>query len=758
MSSSRFFAKFTALAAASFALAAPLAAVSTDTAVQVSYDHFEDGKMENISIPSDGGLRLAPALEQIAKLDAAVIWKAVADKDGNLYVGTGNDGKVFKVTPDGKATVLFEPGESLARSLALDDKGNLYVGTSPDGYVYRITPGGRPEIYFHPGDTYIWDLQFDIKGNLYVATGAKGHIYRLPPDYKADQTAEVYFTTDRTHVTTLAFDSQGALLAGAGPKSLVYRITDKDKATVLASPGGEEISGLSAQPDGSVYFSTFNKPSGASSSSGRSGSSSASAAGSTPPAAAAGGGGGAPPPTAGDDGADGATDAAGGPSGGSPPSPSTASGPKYSQLYRINPSGFVEPVWSLARTGVYSFRPLPNGRWLVGSDQHGRIFDATSPSDWNLLQETPEGSEVSVLLADPKDAAATFVFSSNPAQIYHLGSKPAASGTYTCEPFDGDQTARWGTLRTLAVPPMPNFPLAGAKWETRTGNTPKPDSTWSDWQPIADTTDIASPAARYFQYRVTLTDAAVTVRRLSVYFEHFNAAPVIDRLGVLPVGVDISTSSPPRAPVDLRTILEGDSSALSSSPPSRPQVRATGESGAFSVAWHATDANTDPLSYTVNLRAVGDAKWVTLADDLMQPVFSFSSHGYADGYYQVQVIASDKLANPPGQARTGERTSTPFLINNTGPTVTLDSQTGDATRYIITFHAHSATTVLDHAQYTLDGQPSKPALPDGNLFDKPDHVFHVQLDHLKSGSHSVVFEVVDEADNPGSAKVTFDVP
>ena len=755
MPSSPFFAKLTVLVAASFAVAAPLSAVSTDTAVQVTYDHFEDGKLENISIPADGGLRLAPALEHIAKLDAAVIWKAVADKDGNIYVGTGNDGKVFKVTPDGNSTVLFEPGESLARALALDDKGNLYVGTSPDGYVYRIAPGGRPEIYFHPGDTYIWDLKFDAKGNLFVATGAKGRVYRLPPDYKPDQTAEVYFETDRTHVTTLAFDSQGALLAGAGPKSLIYRITDKDKATVLASPGGEEISGLSAQPDGSVYFSTFNKPMGAGSAGSHSGAGASASSG--PPPSASGGGDGPPPAPGEDADPDGAPDAAGEPGGGGPPSTSPPAGPKYSQLYRVDSTGFIEPVWSLARTGIYSFRPLPNGRWLIGSDQHGRIFDAVAPSDWTLLQEIPEGSEVSVLLPDPKDDSATLVFSSNPAQIYRLGAKAAATGTYSCEPFDADQPARWGTLRTLAVPPMPNLPLAGAKWETRTGNTPKPDATWNDWQPIADTTDIASAPGRYFQYRVTLTDSAVTIRRLAVYFQHFNAAPVVDRLGVLPVGVDVGIASPPRPPVDVRAILEGDASALAT-PPTRPQVRPTGETGAFSVAWHAVDPNGDTLSYTVNLRAVGDPKWVTLADDLAQPVFSFSSHGFADGYYQVQVIASDKLANPPGQARTGDRISTPFLINNTGPVVTLDTQTGDSTSYIITFHALSATTVLDHAQYTLDGQHSKPALPDGNLFDKPEHIFHLQFDRLKPGSHSVVFEVVDEAGNSGSAKTTFDIP
>jgi hypothetical protein len=650
MPSSHSFAKLTLLVAAGFASAVPALAVSTDTAVQVTYDHFEDGKLENISIPSDGGLRLAPALESIAKLDATVIWKAVADKDGTLYVSTGNDGKVFKVAPDGNVTTLFEPGESLARALALDDKGNLYVGTSPDGYVYRIAPGGRPEIYFHPGDTYIWDLKFDAKGNLFVATGSKGRIYRLPPGYTPDQTAEVYFETDRTHVTTLAFDNDGALLAGAGPKSLVYRITDKDKASVLASPGGEEISGIQAQPDGSVYFSTFNKPTGAGIAGGRNGAGSGAGASPPPPAGASGGD--DPPPPPGDDGDNGDAGDGAGSGGASAPTLPAESGPKYSQLYRVNPSGFVEPVWSLAHTGVYSFRGLPDGRWLIGSDQHGRIFDAAAPQDWNLLQEVPDGSEVSVLLPDPKDDAATLVFSSNPAQIFRLGAKPAASGTYTCEPFDADQTAQWGTLRTLAVPPLPNLPLAGAKWESRTGNTPKPDATWADWQPVADTTDIASPSGRFFQYRVTLTDPGVTIRRLAVYFQHFNAAPVVDRLGVLPVGVDVTASSSPRPPIDVRAILESDSSALSSPPP-RPQIRPTGEAGAFSVAWHATDPNGDTLVYTVNLRAVGDPKWVTLSDDLMEPVFSFSSHGFADGYYQVQVIASDKLANPPGQARTG---------------------------------------------------------------------------------------------------------
>ncbi len=729
----------------------PLRAVSTDTAIQVTYDHFEDGQLENIAIPAQGGLKLAPALDRIAKLDAAVIWAAVADKDGNLYVGTGNNGKIFKVAPDGKVATLFEPSESLAHALALDAKGNLYVGTSPDGYVYRIAPGATPEVYFHPPDKYIWDLKFDAKGNLYVATGAKGRIYRLPPDYKPGTAVEPYFETDRTHVLCLAFDGDGALLAGVGPKSLVYRITDQDKATVLASPGGEEITGLEAAPGGVVYFATFNRPSSAASTPPRTNSAPATGNTTSASSSAASAGGSSGSSSSSSSSGDSSISLT------SSPSSSESSAGRYSQFFRVNASGFVEPVWSLPRVGIYSFHSLPNGRWLFGTDQHGRIFAGTGLQDWDLIQEATDGGEVSVLLTDPKDPAATLVFSSNPAQIFRLGPKAAAQGTYVCEPFDADQPARWGALRTLAVPPMPTHPLAGAKWETRTGNTPKPDATWGDWQPIADSTDIASGPGRYFQYRVTLTDASVLIRQLTVYFQHFNAAPVIDRLGVLPVGVEVSSPLPLRPTVDLRQIMDSDQNALNTPPP-RAQIRTTNDTGNFSAAWHAADPNADDLLFTVQLRAVGDERWVTLADNLTDPVYSFSSRGFADGYYQMRVIATDKLDNPPGEAKTAERISQPFLINNTGPVVTVESQLGDAAAFTITLRAHSAASVLDHAQYILDGQPAKPALPEGTLFDKPELAFKLRLEALKPGPHSVVFIVVDDAGNSSTAKTNFEVP
>jgi len=62
---------------------------------------FEKGKPEKVSITSEGEITLAPALEDVADLDALYVWALVQDRKGNLYAGTGNEGKVFKIDAKG---------------------------------------------------------------------------------------------------------------------------------------------------------------------------------------------------------------------------------------------------------------------------------------------------------------------------------------------------------------------------------------------------------------------------------------------------------------------------------------------------------------------------------------------------------------------------------------------------------------------------------------------------------------------------------
>src|SRR2546421_6899626 len=93
--------------------------------------HYDKAQLKGTLITSEGGLRLSRQLKPFVGLDATHVWDIVEDRDGNLVVATGGEGKIFKVTPDGKASVLYTSEDSQVLCLALGDNGAAYAGTGP---------------------------------------------------------------------------------------------------------------------------------------------------------------------------------------------------------------------------------------------------------------------------------------------------------------------------------------------------------------------------------------------------------------------------------------------------------------------------------------------------------------------------------------------------------------------------------------------------------------------------------------------------
>src|SRR5579862_4452121 len=172
----------------------------TRTWEQSKFDELSKGTATGVAIRSTGGLELAPAVKALSTTPSTYIWSIAADKSGNLYAATGAPARVYRITPQGQSTTIFEPQELQVQALAVDKNGVLYAATNPDGKVYRIehAPGAaaraRAEtdkskstgefsasVFFDPATKYIWDLVFDDAGNLYVATGDHGEIYRVTP-------------------------------------------------------------------------------------------------------------------------------------------------------------------------------------------------------------------------------------------------------------------------------------------------------------------------------------------------------------------------------------------------------------------------------------------------------------------------------------------------------------------------------------------------------------------------------------------------
>src|SRR3954469_18376076 len=157
----------------------PLQASSPKFFQAATQTDFLKGDVENLSIDSHGQLTLGPVTELVYETSAPFLWSMIAAPDGTLFVGTGNEGKVFKIDPQGKGSLFFDSAELEAHALALAPNGGLYVGTSPDGKIYKVDRNGNATTFFAGDDKYIWALAVDSAGNVYAGTGDKGTIYKI---------------------------------------------------------------------------------------------------------------------------------------------------------------------------------------------------------------------------------------------------------------------------------------------------------------------------------------------------------------------------------------------------------------------------------------------------------------------------------------------------------------------------------------------------------------------------------------------------
>ena len=113
---------------------------------------FLKGEVENLAIDSHGRLVLGPAIELVYETSAPFVWSVVAGRDGSLFIGTGNEGKVFRIDAQGKGSLFFDAAELEAHALAPAPDGGLYVATSPDGKIYKVDRNGASTEFFDPGE------------------------------------------------------------------------------------------------------------------------------------------------------------------------------------------------------------------------------------------------------------------------------------------------------------------------------------------------------------------------------------------------------------------------------------------------------------------------------------------------------------------------------------------------------------------------------------------------------------------------------
>src|ERR1035438_4708024 len=115
-----------------------VSADGTRTWEQSKFEDLTKGTATGIAIRSSGGVELAPSFKLFYATPSTYIWAVAADESGNIYAATGSPARVYRITPDGQATIVFEPQELQVQTLEVGPGGLIYAATAPDGKVYKI--------------------------------------------------------------------------------------------------------------------------------------------------------------------------------------------------------------------------------------------------------------------------------------------------------------------------------------------------------------------------------------------------------------------------------------------------------------------------------------------------------------------------------------------------------------------------------------------------------------------------------------------
>lgn len=690
---------------------------------------IEKGDAQGVSIADNGLLTLAPAVTEVFDTKQAYIWSAIADNAGNLYLGTGHEGRIFKVSPQGNGVLLYKTGELDVMALALDAKGVLYAGTAPDGKVYRLSPEGGAQVFFDPKAKYIWSLAFDPSGRLLVGTGDKGVIYRVNPD----GTGAPFVNTTQTNVTALNVDRGGTILVGTDPGGLVLRISPDGRVFTLFDSPQREVREIAFGAKGEVLALALAESAGA-------------GAGNAAPAAAA-----APAQPSGDEGGVTITisdfqvvDATGAVSSAVSAGGAAASGQAKSALYQIDANGLPEVIWESREAAAFAIGLYSNGRTLVGTGQKGRIYSVVAGQKQQLLAQSREAQTARFVRTGDRLYFAT----SNLGKLYRLGNEMSPVGTYTSPVRDAQTVATWGRLDWVGE--------GDVQLQTRSGNTATPDSTWSDWSTPIRSTDgeqIKSPPARFIQWRGTLKTAGTMgprLREVTISYLPRNLAPRVASIAILPVGVALQAV--PQPPIDPGAEQAGlDPQTLGNManiPPRRLFQR-----GAVSLQWLAEDRNGDTLEYSLYYRSMAGGDYFPLKAKFRDNYFTVEPSALPDGRYVFKLVASDGPSNPTEMALTDELETEPVEVDNSPPSVTAALPVLAGALATVDFQVNDSTSIIRRAEYQLDGGEWNSVFPIDGMSDSRRESFRVAVKLPDTRSHVLAFRAFDANANVGGAKV-----
>lgn len=764
-----------ALTALLGAPASPVAATEVKTFQVQSQQAFLAGTLDGVSIDPTGRLQLADRAERVTAVDEPFLLSAAEHPDG-WVVGTGNDGKVLLVTPEGTIRELFSAGEGQVFAIHADPDGTVWAGLSPGGAIYRIDPDAGPDAgvgegteaggdgeqapapWFETGETYVWDLARSADGALLAATGTSGKLFRITGDGAESGEGEVLYDSNDTHVRALLARKDGSVVLGTAGEGLILRLASDGSVRTLHDATQPEVVAFAEGPTGALYAAVIASEasqvdlSAAAAAAQKGGSGDSGDSGDGPGSGPHGGGGGTDPT----EGVVQVQVSAGAAAAGSRPAGFSG---KRTQILSISPAGVVETAWGFDDETVFDLLWARDRLW-VATGLEGKLYSFDG-EHMVLEQDLDERQVVSLLPDAPGPAFAT----TNAPALYRLSGTRERTGTYTSAALDAGNVARFGTLRWWGDTP------SGSSLELslRSGVSSEPDATWSEWtepaapSPDGELTVEGLPRGRYVQWRVTLEagddgTAGPKIDGVELAYRQSNLRPEISAFETLDPGqIIVPAGFNPTLQVfePVHPNREGIFTTLEEAAASgNGRTKTLWKKGYRSFRWQVADPNGDTLTYALEFRPLypeaGERReragrdepdaWMPVAEDLADDHYSFDATVLPDGVYRFRLLASDEEENAPGEGLVSDQISEPVVVDHSPPRLVQAERDGDVVRAVI----EDSHNPLRSAEVSVDAGEWSPAPAADGILDARRERLEVEI---PADARLLLVRVVDAAYN-----------
>ena len=664
-----------------------------------TFSQFQRGTLDNVSILSEGKLTIAPQKQQKIDTGDPFVWDVAIDSKENVYLGTGNDGRVYKISTKGDSTLFFDATELEVYSLAIDNKDNIYVATSPRGKVYKVSPQGDSKVFFDPDDIYIWDILFEKNGNLLVATGEEAKVYRITPGGGST----LIYQSEQKHFRCLAIDGQNNLYAGTGGNGYVYKFLQDNNPFVLFDTQMQEVHSIAISSTGTVYAAAFGEPGARAMDDIARGTEKSSQKTSGN----------------GQSGSTGSGDVSLSPQSFIPEGMSRLSKVQTS-LFSIDKDGYARDVWDADDDYIQSLTMDDKDMLWIGTGNHGNLYKMSQDNEFSLVLDSDESQITNLYISENNKI---FMCTSNMGRCYQINFNSAMDAHFESETIDSGSQSRWGVLSWQGT-----FASDHVQFFTRSGNTERTEKTWSPWQQVKraenNILQIISPSARFIQWKCEMKGDLSQkryIKEVSISYLQKNLPPSISAVVIHKPGDYYDTKA--SMGINVTNPSQGEAGLVYPMPLPKSEFK----KGFRSVDWMFEDPNFDGLIFDVFYKKTGQNKWKDLATNLKNNYISWDSSQMSDGEYQIKVVATDSPGNPAALCLKAEKVSNSFVIDNSPPTITHLKQKNISNEILQGFTISDEFSKVSKVFYSIDVDGWKSLYPIDQINDSKVEKFEIQI-------------------------------